>query len=1083
MERRFGKQRWFRRALPGILIAGVVASCAGENVMELKPGAEVSRKISAKETHAYELLLEADRFVEVTAEQEGVDVAVELYDPVGDLVVHVDSPIGRQGPETVVAVSEAAGIYRFEVHAVEAGAPAGNYRLRCGSPRPASRNDRLRADAERRFSQAEELRREESRESHRAALEGYEGTLPDWQELTDRKREADTRLRIGWVHALLDDFPAAYDALDAAAALYHEVGDRQGESKALNSQGGVRIQQRKYAEALPLIELALGIAEDTDSPWQTAECLNNLGTIHQRSGEVDAALQAYAKARLLYEKLGEPYSLAGIRFNLGVLLLRQGKLVEAADHLEEAAEAWTRLGIPRRAGRALTALGDVRKRQGRLPDALKTLEQARELRHKAEDRRGEGTTLNSLGTTYLLLGDHAQAETAYNEARTIFHELGDAREEALALVNLGRLHVVVGNPGLALEAHRSATPLLEASGDRTAEASNLYGMARALHDLKDFPAARDFLESSREKIEELRTETKSEGLRIAFFASRQHYYDLYVDVLMHLGDETAAFELSEQRRARALLDALGAAADEVRKHADPGLLKRERILQDELNELEQRRTKLRELRQRDEEAIAEMEKELRDKAVELETVRGEMRADLAGARPSSLEDVQILLKGRRTVLVYSLGDERSFLWRIDEEEIESHILPGREEIERAARAAHRLLTSLRSDVDQERTELLAQLSQILLGPVAGKLEGRRLVIVAEGALLYLPFAVLPDPGGNQAPDGRPRLLIEEHEIAYAPSVSVLRTLRDNLAERFPAPKQLAIFADPVCGPGGTQSPGESEEQPYEDDDLSQAVRGISERGRLDPLPHSREEAEAVLALTRGETLSAFGFEATKKKVLEGGLDQYQILHFATHAVVHPVQPELSGLVLSLFDEEGRYQDGYLRLHEIHNLNLPAELIVLSACETGLGAEVRGEGFLGLTRGFFHAGAARLVVSLWSVNDHATSELMKRFYWNLFETQTRPALALRAAQLEMLASEDWSHPFYWAGFVFQGAWWPPGEEPPIEGAQGGAVDNDESDPDYPGPDGDWCASLTEPWMKAMCERLQTLRDEPLTEKGE
>jgi CHAT domain-containing protein len=155
--------------------------------------------------------------------------------------------------------------------------------------------------------------------------------------------------------------------------------------------------------------------------------------------------------------------------------------------------------------------------------------------------------------------------------------------------------------------------------------------------------------------------------------------------------------------------------------------------------------------------------------------------------------------------------------------------------------------------------------------------------------------------------------------------------------------------------------------------------------------------------------------------MSADLGRYRIVHLATHGVLNAEQPELSGLVLSLVDEQGRPQDGFLGLHEVYDLNLPAELVVLSACQTGLGKEIRGEGLVGLTRGFMYAGAERVLASLWNVNDSATARLMKLFYEGIFSKGLSPAAALRAAQLELSKRSQWRSPYYWAAFVLQGEW--------------------------------------------------------------
>src|SRR5262249_51029375 len=192
--------------------------------------------------------------------------------------------------------------------------------------------------------------------------------------------------------------------------------------------------------------------------------------------------------------------------------------------------------------------------------------------------------------------------------------------------------------------------------------------------------------------------------------------------------------------------------------------------------------------------------------------------------------------------------------------------------------------------------------------------------------------------------------------------------------------------------------------------------------RLQRLLFSRREAEGILALAPGKaSFKALDFAANRATTLSSNLGQYRIIHFATHGLLNSQHPELSGIVLSLVDEQGRPQDGFLRLHDVYNLKLSADLVVLSACKTGLGKEVKGEGLVGLTRGFWYAGAPRVVASLWKVDDRATAELMKQFYRRMLVDGLRPAAALRMAQIAMLRRKRWAAPYYWAGFALQGEW--------------------------------------------------------------
>ena len=330
---------------------------------------------------------------------------------------------------------------------------------------------------------------------------------------------------------------------------------------------------------------------------------------------------------------------------------------------------------------------------------------------------------------------------------------------------------------------------------------------------------------------------------------------------------------------------------------------------------------------------------------------------------------------------------------------------------------------------------------MLLGPAASRLGAKRLLIVADGALQYLPFGALPAPETERQGDGetrrkgKPRLippsprlpvvftpLIVNHEIVHLPSASALAVLRRELAGRQPAAKAVAVLADPVFSADDPRVKTSDKAQAGKEipSELTRAISDV--RGELRRLLMTRDEAENILSVApRNDGFAAIGFRASRATATGEELSDYRIVHYATHGLLNSEHPELSGLVLSLVDERGRPQDGFLRMHEIFNLRLPAELVVLSACQTGLGKEIKGEGLVGLTRGFMYAGAARVVASLWEVNDAATAELMKRFYRRMLRDGMRPSAALRAAQIEMWKKPQWQSPFYWGAFALQGEW--------------------------------------------------------------
>src|SRR6185503_16398712 len=421
-------------------------------------------------------------------------------------------------------------------------------------------------------------------------------------------------------------------------------------------------------------------------------------------------------------------------------------------------------------------------------------------------------------------------------------------------------------------------------------------------------------------------------------------------------------------------------------------------------------------------------------------------ASLIQPLPLKLKEVQEQLDADTVLLEYALGEERSYLWSITRDSLKSYELPKGAVIAKDARLIHELLsarsTTKRGESALQRQRRIAHadaklpataqaLSQTLLAPVAVQLGNKRLVIVADGALQYIPFAMLPDPGSRGQGAGvretttaqRPPLIVN-HEVVSLPSASALAIQRTELAGRQPAPKMLAVIADPVFDRTDlrftTPATEVNEKQQTKTIafDESRSIEHLAEKSDdksgvtmrrlvIPRLPFTRQEATRLLALTpKSSSFGAMDFQANRGTVLKGELSQYRYVHFATHGVLDSERPGLSSLVLSMVDAEGNPQDGFLRANDIYNLKLPAELVVLSACQTGLGKEIKGEGLVGLTRGFMYAGAARVVLSLWSVNDKATAELMTTFYQKMLKQGERPAAALRAAQVEMWKQKQW-----------------------------------------------------------------------------
>jgi CHAT domain-containing protein/Flp pilus assembly protein TadD len=714
--------------------------------------------------------------------------------------------------------------------------------------------------------------------------------------------------------------------------------------------------------------------------------------------------------------------------NIGTVYNDLGEKQQALDHFNEALTLDRAVGYRGGEATTLNNIGLVHSSLGEKQKALDHFNEALTLDRAVGDRGGEATTLNNIGYVYSSLGEKQQALDYYNQALPLLRAVGDRGGEATTLNNIGAVYNDLGEKQKALDHFNEALPLFRAVGDRSSEATTLSNFAYLKRSQNNLTEALTDIEAAITIIEDLRTKIGSQELRQSYFATVQDYYQFYIDLLMQLhqqnpsqGYDAKALHASERSRARSLVELLTEAGANIRQGADPKLLEQEQNLQQQLNTVEGRKHELlsTEYTQQQLDEIKQQSQSLLNQLDELEAkirLTSPRYANLKYPQPLTLQQIQEKVLDDDTLLLeYSLGQERSYLWAVTKNSITSYILPKQSEIEEIAKPWREIneSTSVESGLP---------LSEILLKPVASQLGNKRLLIVGDGVLQYIPFAALPIPSQPNTP------LLVEHEIVTSPSTSTIAIQREQLQNRPTVAKTVAVLADPVFSLNDsrvTRNAPQQNPQTLNQSALTRAARnlGIGEGpkayGRLE---YTRTEAEKILALVpENQRLQALDFQASLEQAKNPHLSEYQIVHFATHGLLDSVNPELSGVVFSLFNQQGQAEDGFLRLHDIFNLNLPAELVVLSACQTGLGKDTKGEGLVGMTRGFMYAGARRVVVSLWSVNDASTSELMTKFYQKMLQGEENPIHALRQTQLEMWKSEEWQSPYYWGAFTVQGDW--------------------------------------------------------------
>jgi CHAT domain-containing protein/tetratricopeptide (TPR) repeat protein len=894
----------------------------------------------------------------------------------------------------------------------------------------------------------------------REAIENYEKAIPLRQAENDQVGEFNVRNNIGGVYDVSGEPLKALERYRETLKVLQEwdklgqLKDRDRLGIGFNNVAEAQNKLGEWEQARDGYEQALSIFQTTGNSQREAACLDNIGQLHQDLGDPALALEYFKKALdLLHEKVKDPDAEANVLSHIGSANLSQGNLSEA---LQDFQTAFALPQSPRGQGYELTNVGAVYFQQNNPQKALEFYGKALLLLKSVGDQQGQAVTLYKRGEAYGLLHNQSQALQDFSGALSIWKSIANRRGEATTLLGIAHLQADLNNLDEAVKHNEAALAIIESL--RTNISSS---RLRASY----FATQQNYYELDIELNMRLyQQDHATQHLAVALQASEGSRARSIIDTLngarVDITEGVSEDLLTRAHEIQQRLTAKSEAQTKLlsSKHSAPqadtianeiiGLITEDRDVRDRIR------------------------------------INSPKYSHLTQPQPSTLPEIQQQLGKDTLLLEYALGDKRSYVWVVSQDSINGFELPARDQIEAIAGRVTEALTArnreeknesfpqrqLRIDrAEKDYAETSAALSKMILGPVGSLLGNKRLVVVADGALQLVPFAALPAPADSAIAENQSvkrnsssvvaanaTPLISEHEIITLPSASVLALQRRELANRKPAPLAVAVIADPVfdlqdervaratgngnqhrkdvaaSGPAGTAlyKPG-AQRSPAtpgplnKPSVLSTALRdvGLDPDGRMPRLALSRAEAMAIArAAPANQSLSALDFRASRETATSSELSKYRIIHFATHGVLDLEHPELSGIVLSMVDEKGQPQDGYLRLHEIYNLNLPAELVVLSACQTGIGKQVKGEGLIALTRGFMYAGAARVVASLWKVDDAATAELMGEFYKQMFTNKLKPAAALRAAQIKMSSQQKrWQSPYYWAGFFLQGEW--------------------------------------------------------------
>ena len=843
-----------------------------------------------------------------------------------------------------------------------------------------------------------------------AAAQSYlDQAMAIWAHTPDRQGEVFTLINLSYISASKSDHASAYEYLTRALRIAKSIDDEFAEASAVLFIGNYYVRVDELAQARDSFNASLNLVAKMGSVNLEAIVLDDFGYYLENLGD-PGSYDVYKRAALLAERANHPLMYAIILSDLSRAAIANGKASEALRYSETEHQLALGLRDALLISQSLRDTGEAYMAAGNVNLALKYFTDGLDPKLLGANSAQRANTEIEIARALERLGRAPEASDAYREAASLSHSIASMRAEADARYHIARLETAEGRLDSALPE----------------------------------------IERSVSLVESLRTKVSADDTRILWFASFHSIYTLYIDVLMQLSSQKSngdmarqGFRIAEQSIARSFVELLhGAQVDQ----GDSQDLAREdasvrRLLAEK--KAEENRLLGASIGTEAVHKVALEISDLHDRAVEIESQLQGNNPEYFQMQiePLAVDKVQSLIGDEDIVLEYSLGSSHSYLWAISRTGFSSYALPPEGEIEAVVRRFRRAVVSpglqpgqkaSPSTGDKENEEGLAlELGRMLLAPVPDLDRFKRIVVVADGALQYLPFGVLITKPRNHDSAAEMERLADDHEITNLPSMTALSVLRSRRNPNGRPTKGLLLFADPVfesddprierIEPAYDKSPQRSSSANKE---VATGAAGYgSNTARHFPrLPGSRQEAAAIAEIAPKQSAEILlGFDANRSRAENQDLQNYRFIHFATHSVFDDEHPESSGVILSLFNRDGSPEDGYLRLRDIYGLKLSADVVVLSACDTALGKIIKGEGIVGLTRGFIYAGAPRVVATLWRVDDDATSEFMKWFYIGIFQKQESPVAALREAQLDMRKQARWRSPYYWGGFVIEGEW--------------------------------------------------------------
>lgn len=840
------------------------------------------------------------------------------------------------------------------------------------------------------------------------------------------------------------NLPLMIEYQEKALYLFRQAEDKSGEAEVLTYLSYSYVMNNDRLKGKEQAQRAVEIQRELGNKRGLAFALISLGDAHKRMGEWQAAVTLFREAERIFPDKLDSYEKAILYDRFGVFYETYGDLIEAQKYYEKALNLFLELGNVFGSSELLTVLGQVSKQLGQQSLAISYFNQAREIAEKSKDPVSLGMADENLGDVYFDQKLNKKALNYYKNALKNFEKVGMQHLIASVTEKLGKQAEYQGNAVQARRLYQSALEMNKRIHSRVAQAQTLFSLAKLDNAQNQTAAALTNIEESLKLTEYLHNDIANSKLKRDYLSEAFARYELYVDLLMKMHQKSSnenyairGLQAAEQARSRSMIEILSLTQANFTKDAPPEIVQREKELHNLLNLKADKLTDALSSKA-PQAAIRKLDGEINELELQLEEIKAVLKqsspiySTFRNSSPFDLDEFQKrVLDDNSLLLEFHFGEERSYLWLVDKLEVVSFVLPPREQINRGLENLRELLVAREikkeESIDdyqkrireaENRYSLEAQnLSNVIFGQIADKIINKRLIVVPDGNMHYFPVSALPLPN---AKSGEPILLT--NETIYESSAQMLSLITKTGDQVAQAKKNLLVFSDPVFSADDSRLSAKSNE--IENSSIESYLAGKFRFAEsLDMLPRlvaSKEESDSVISIVGAEGADVFsGFSANREQLFNAKVSDYKIIHLAAHGLIDKDRPELSGIILSRYDEKGRKIDEFLRLRDIYALNFSADLVVLSACSTSVGKQVKGEGLMSLNNAFLQSGAKSVVSSFWKVDDYATVELMKNFYAALAGGTNTPSQALRQAQLKMMQNPRYKSPFYWAAFNLQG----------------------------------------------------------------